>query len=250
LLCALYLLGVYSLPHDTPTKQIGVGALVVAFLFLTLAVYLTPALFKTYNARGERTYPSGVVFSWIDAFVLPDTTGDAPAPVSVPGQVTGQLSWRANLQKALAEAAKSGKRVFVDFTGETCTNCKLNERQVFSRPEIRELLQQYILVQLYTDRIPDRYYNSAELEGSPTNSVSDAMEKNLAFERDKFDTETLPLYVILEPVGPQDLAQVKAYKGATWLPDSGYKEVAREEVGLIRDVGAFKALLEKNARKK
>jgi hypothetical protein len=73
---------------------------------------------------------------------------------------------------------------------------------VFSRPEIKQLFQQYIVVQLYTDRIPTEFY-SPELQSTFGSSVDrqsdDALFGNQAFIRDAFDTIELPLYVILEP---------------------------------------------------
>jgi thiol:disulfide interchange protein DsbD len=85
--------------------------------------------------------------------------------------------------------------VFVDFTGVTCTNCKLNEREVFTKQAVKDLFKQYTLVQMYTDTIPDVFYDSAPgLE----RREADAMA-NLEFEKKAFGEEQLPLYVILKP---------------------------------------------------
>ena len=70
-LCGLYLLGIYRLPHDSPAEHIRVPSLVFAAAFLGLGLYLTPALFKV-NANGESGRPDGVVYAWVDSFVLPD----------------------------------------------------------------------------------------------------------------------------------------------------------------------------------
>ena len=50
-------------------------------------------------------------------------------------------------------AKRENKLVFVDFTGINCTNCAKNEHSVFPQPQIAELLKQYVLVQLYTDKV-------------------------------------------------------------------------------------------------
>jgi thiol:disulfide interchange protein DsbD len=233
-LAGLYLLGFYRLPHDSPEEHIGVLPMLLGMGFLSLGLYLAPALFKTYDANGERTRPAGQVFSWIDSFLLPDE------PVR---------GWQANLRKALAEAQKTGRRVFVDFTGINCTNCNKNEHDVFERKDVQPLLAKYVLVKLYTDRIPDAFYNGTDLEGSPSSGISDAKDKNLRFERTKFDTTTLPLYVILEPVGPQTPEAVGSFAEANWLPEKGFKEVGRVEEGLIQSVDRFKEFLEKGAKK-
>src|SRR5438477_12808656 len=69
-----------------------------------------------------------------------------------------ELPWKYDLNKGLDEARKSSKRVFIDFSGVDCIPCRANEKQVFTRPEVRQLLSRFELVQLYTDRIPNEMY--------------------------------------------------------------------------------------------
>jgi thiol:disulfide interchange protein DsbD len=194
LLCGAYLLGLYRLPHDTPAEHLGVPRLMFSLAFIGLAFYLAPALLKTPDGQGQR--PGGAVFAWLESFLLPET-----------GEVKGDLPWSGNLKKVLDEAREEYQRtgkpqfVFVDFTGETCTNCKINERTVFIKPEIRGLFQKYHLVQLYTDKVPNRFY-SPDVRARFGNDVSrqsaDA-KANLWFEKAAFNDEQLPLYVILKP---------------------------------------------------
>jgi hypothetical protein len=60
---------------------------------------------------------------------------------------------------------------------------------VFSQPNVKKLLTEYTLVQLYTDVIPERY--------QPTTSA----EENKEFQKTRFGDAQLPLYVILKPLG-------------------------------------------------
>jgi thiol:disulfide interchange protein DsbD len=119
LLCGLYLLKVYRLPHDDdPEPHLGVPRLMFSLAFLSLGFYLMPGLFKT--GAGEQQRPNGAVFAWLDSFLLPDTS--EPSAVMMPGngkEATGHLTWTGNLQKGLQDAEKEGKLVFIDFTGKT-----------------------------------------------------------------------------------------------------------------------------------
>jgi thiol:disulfide interchange protein len=217
LLCGLYLLRVFRLPHDGPQESIGVPRLLFGFLFLSLSFYLAPALLKL-NREGENQRPGGTVYAWIDSFLLPEPT-----------QGSGELAWSGNLKAAVEEARRLKKKVFVDFTGETCTNCKLNEKNVFSKPEIKGLFQQYLLVQLYTDKVPDKFYSTAvrrKFGGSVTRQCNDALRVNLPFQRAAFNGEQLPLYVILEP-----------------LPDNTIRVVGRYDEGKINNEAAFAEFL-------
>jgi thiol:disulfide interchange protein DsbD len=189
LLSGLYLLNFYRLPHDTPADHIGVGRLLMGFLFLSLSFYLLPALFK-FGSDGEKQRPNGTIYAWVDSFLLPE-----------PGEGKGELAWSGNLAQSIEEARIQRQLVFVDFTGETCTNCKINEKNVFTKSEIKDLFRPYRLVQLYTDKVPDKYY-SPSLRGKFGNDASRQRQDaavNLKFQKEAFGTEQLPLYVILQP---------------------------------------------------
>ncbi|HMF11215.1 MAG TPA: cytochrome c biogenesis protein CcdA [Gemmataceae bacterium] len=101
LACGLYLLGLFRLPHDEPPEHLGVPRLIFAVLFLSLGFYLAPGLLKLDADRKQR--PAGVVFAWLDSFLLPDKTDHN----------------FGSLQVGLKEAADKRKLVFVNFTGVT-----------------------------------------------------------------------------------------------------------------------------------
>jgi thiol:disulfide interchange protein DsbD len=104
-LCGLYLLNLYRLPHDdAPVEQLGVPRLLFSLAFLSLALYLTPALFK--NNVGDNQRPNGRVFAWLDSFLLPESAGH-------------DLPWVGNLAKGLKHAEDKRNLVFIDFTGMT-----------------------------------------------------------------------------------------------------------------------------------
>ncbi len=221
LLCALYLINVFRLPHDSPAENIGVPRFLFGFAFLSLALYLAPALLKITD--GENARPHGSVYAWVDSFLLPE-----------PSQGRGDLNWSGNLALAVADAReqarKTGQRqfLFVDFTGETCTNCKLNERNVFSKPEVKELFRPYRLVQMYTDKVPDKLFSDALRSrfGQDTSRQRADAAANLDFQKAAFNTEELPLYVVLEPRPDGTIAVIDQYKK-----------------GLIRDVAEFAQFL-------
>lgn len=205
--CGLYLLGMYRLPHDhDAAEHIGVPRLLFGLLFLTLGVYLTPGLFKT--AEGEAQQPRGLVYGWVESFLLPDT--DAPRPSAAGTTKPGHaLAWHHNLDEALAAARKDNRQVFVDFTGTLCTNCKLNERKVFPRPEVVEALSKRTLLKLYTDTVP-----------AGTNQLPNATGA-LAMRNSRFQSSALPLYAIVQPTA------------------DGFDIVRQYDEGVINDVPRF-----------
>jgi thiol:disulfide interchange protein DsbD len=120
LLCGLYLLNLFRLPHDYDApEQLGVPRLVFSLLFLSLAFYLTPALFKV--SGGEQQRPRGRVFAWLDSFLLPDPVDESYVADSSNGTAkspgSARLSWLGNLDDGLQKAKENEKLVFIDFTG-------------------------------------------------------------------------------------------------------------------------------------
>lgn len=87
---------------------------------------------------------------------------------------------------------------------------------MFSKPDVKDLLLKYTLVQLSTDVVPPKY--------EPTTSA----KENQRFQIETFGDSRLPLYVILRPLG-----------------DGKFQELARYEEGKINNVEAFKDFLRK-----
>jgi thiol:disulfide interchange protein DsbD len=213
--CALYLLGVYRLPHDHDAPEtVGVPRLLFGLAFLTLAVYLLPGLFKTAAGDGQR--PGGRIFAWTESFLLPeDEQPVAPGSKPAPG-ASDRLEWQSNLPAALAQARRESKLVFLDFTGQVCTNCRLNERDVFTRPNVKAALAQLVLVRLYCE---------AGVPSSVTDQQPDSPGA-IKLRESRFGSSSLPLYAVVRPT-----------------PD-GFEVVAKDEQGLITDVPAFLKFLD------
>lgn len=119
-----------------------------------------------------------------------------PSEISTPGAAT-DLQWILNdQQRALTTASQTGRLVFVDFTGYTCTNCRWMEANMFSRPEVSASLSNYVLSRLYTDGEGEVY------------------EKQQAFQERHFGTVALPLYAIVDGNG----RTVRTFSGLTRNP--------------------------------
>jgi thiol:disulfide interchange protein len=176
IITTIYLLGRFNLPHDTPSQHIGPIRAVFAIIFLTLGIYV-------FTGLGNK--PLGE----IDSFLPPENT-DAPITDSAAGKgnqgqttATQQqgLMWYPRLNEALTEAKRTGKNVFIDFTGYSCQNCRAMEVTIFKKPEVAALFKDFVLAKLYAD------------DGSPLN------DSNRILEEDRFSTIAEPYYVILSP---------------------------------------------------
>ena len=161
ILAVLYVLGYFRFSHDAPIESVGAVRLSVVLLLLAGTVALIPGLF------GKRLGELG-------SFLPPGPTQSAE----------GQLRWILNdYNGARQEALKQHRLVFVDFTGYTCTNCRWMEANMFPRPEVRQEMEKFVTVRLYTDGSGPIYKQQQEME------------------RIQFHTIALPLYAILKPEG-------------------------------------------------
>jgi thiol:disulfide interchange protein DsbD len=211
--CGLYLLNLYRLPHDEEKPNIGVMRLLFALLFMGLGFYLLPATFK--GADGKLQRPAGAVYAWVEAFLLPEPE-----------------AWGTDLKDGIERGRKSGRPVFVDFTGVNCTNCKYNEQTVFTQQQIREQLDKFDRVQLYTDWVPAAAYST-----DPGQAARDAEAgANRDFQQAVFGDITLPMYAVLMPtaagkvklLGKYDEGKINSpERFAAWLRDMQEKAKAK-----------------------
>jgi thiol:disulfide interchange protein len=166
----LAILGAVYLGRDMPLKLERRGPRPVGFAPVLIALLLAAWLGSGLTGRPLRQ---------IEAFLPPS------APVASLASNGGRVpTWLLNdYDGALKAARTSGKLVFVDFTGYTCTNCRWMEANIFSRPDVAAELGQFVLARLYTDGEGEMY------------------ERQQAFQEHTFGTVALPLYAVVDSAG-------------------------------------------------
>jgi len=98
-------------------------------------------------SRGHGILVDGTLWcaTWGTRIVLPPDLEDSRSSVS--SKKSEASNWIKNdLEKAKQLARSEGKRVFIDFTGYTCTNCRWMEANVFPKAEVDEQLNRFVLV--------------------------------------------------------------------------------------------------------
>lgn len=158
-----YMMGWLRLPHDSGGR-IGFIRRGFGIASFVAAVYCLAGI----NGRSLGDF---------SAYLPPADYG----PAGAAGGAHGGVTWLQDYDEALKQAEAEQKPIFIDFTGVTCTNCRLMEDQVFRKPEVVEELKKFVTVQLYTDKdTPEsRRYQEMQLK--------------------KFGQITLPLYVVQTP---------------------------------------------------
>ena len=161
-LTGLFLLGSLTV-HQVRIKATSLVGFVSAASFLMLALYL---------GRGLGGVPLN---PWVDTY-LPPVLVELESKDNLPPT---DLTWHSQLDEALVLARQQNRRVFIDFTGYTCVNCRWMEKNVFERPAVlARFHEDFVLLQLYTDGGADA-------------------ETNQLMQVERFQTLALPFYVIL-----------------------------------------------------
>lgn len=172
-LIVAYLLGAFKMKMDSELSNLGALRIIWAIIFGAITIFLIPGLFG--KNMGE-----------LDAFLPPQGYLNANvSSASVGGSMFGETGektvWLHSYEEALELAKKENKPIFIDFTGWTCTNCRWMESNVFPLPQVQKYFSGMINVKLYTDRREEPELSNKE------------------FQKTKFNSIELPLYVILTP---------------------------------------------------
>jgi thiol:disulfide interchange protein DsbD len=165
---ATYLLGKFQLFHDSKPEKIGALRLVSAIVSLAVSFYLLTGLF-------------GARLGELESFLPPDLENTSARFFN---KSDAEPVWiKDDLDKALAQAKAENKRVFIDFTGYTCTNCRWMEANIFPKKEVETEMNRFVLVKLFTDGDGEIY------------------ERQQQYQEKNYQTVALPFYAIVEPDG-------------------------------------------------
>ena len=190
----LYLLGKIRFPHDSPLKKIPPVRLVLAIASFAFAIYMAKGL--RYDEK------SGSLHS------LTLLSGLAPpACYSIwhPCDCPQNLSCFKDFCEGLEFAKKVNKPIMIDFTGHACANCRRMEETVWPKKEVYSYLKDdYVVISLYVDEkieLPAGQQKSLPLKGGGTQRLRNVGHKWAYFQRENFNDNSQPQYVLISPEG-------------------------------------------------
>jgi thiol:disulfide interchange protein DsbD len=220
-LLGIYLMGKIKFSHDSDVPHIGVFRLVLIIASFTFALYLVPGLFGAPLTRISALLPPRETSGFNLLKAISENRGAAvpgafaPGTMGTPGSAICEtpkysdflhfeygLQGYFDLEEGLACARQLNKPVLIDFKGHACANCKEMDARVWSDPEVqRRIRENFVLVGLYVDdrtKLPDNEVFVSKVDGKEKKTMG---KKNEDIEISMFNTNTLPLYAIVDPSG-------------------------------------------------
>ena len=117
----------------------------------------------------------------------------------------------SDYEEGLALAHKEGKRVFIDFTGYGCVNCRKMEATVFQDPRITETLEKdYIVIRLYVDDKTALDTPVRVEQNGKSRTLRTIGDKWSYLQASRYGAQTQPFYIITDAEGRM-LAPARSY---------------------------------------
>ena len=186
---ALYLFGIIRFPHDGPKKKkISKGNLAFGVLSFAFFVYLIPGLTNTSyaNLKLLSGFPPPLFYSLYEK--------DSDAPLG--------LEAYKDFDKGIAVAKERNMPILLDFTGWACVNCRKMEEQVWSQPDVFEVIDEdYVLISLYVDdrkKLPEELRFNYLRSNGTAKKINTIGDKWATFQTINFQNNSQPYYVLLD----------------------------------------------------
>ena len=186
LLLSMYLLGVLKNKGEKKSnieKIFGLTSLI-------FSIYLFNGLV---NKENKLKFVSG--FTPPVFYSLFSNTNDCPL----------NLDCYKNFKAAREKAKSQNKPILIDFTGWACVNCRRVEENIWSNPEVYDILKnKFIISSLYVDDrkklSPDESFNFKFPDGR-IKKIRTVGEKWSTFQLQNFNSASQPYYIMIHPNG-------------------------------------------------
>jgi len=236
-LMGLYLIGKIKFSHDSELKFLSVPRTILAIVVFSFVVYMVPGLW-------------GAPLKSISAFLPPSATQDFDLSAGVagtPAHSDGKVKKYAEIfhergtpkgfdpyydyDQALETAKELNKPVLIDFTGWNCVNCREMEANVWTDPGVAKLLkEEFVMAELFVDDKTELPANEQFVSKYSGKKIKTIGNKNSDFQASTFNSNSQPLYVIVDA------------SGKVLVPQSGAnRNIEQYKAFLQSGIDAFKA---------
>lgn len=208
-LMGLYLIGKIKFSHDSELKFLSVPRTFLSIVVFSFVMYMIPGLW-------------GAPLKSISAFLPPSATQDFDLSAGIanasPAHSDGKVKKYAEIfhergtpkgfdpyydyDQALETAKELKKPVLIDFTGWNCVNCRKMEANVWTDPNVAKLLKEgFVMAELFVDDRTEFPVEEQIISAYSGKKIKNIGNKNSDFQASKFNSNSQPLYVIVDTEG-------------------------------------------------
>ncbi len=185
----LYFLGKLRFPHDAPIQKLSLSRKIFGLITFVFVAYLALGLTQTKyaNLKLLSGFPPPMFYSY--------SAQKSDCPLG--------LNCFKDFEKGLAYAQEHQKPILLDFTGWACVNCRKMEENVWSDPEVFQVINDnYVLISLYVDDrkpLPESAQFDYQKPNGKIKKIKTVGDKWATFQTVNFNTASQPFYVLLSP---------------------------------------------------
>jgi len=204
----LYLIGKIRFSHDSPLTHLSVPRTLLSIVIFSFVVYMVPGMW-------------GAPLKAISAFLPPSATQDfdlstatfagEPAKINSAKKYFEIFHERGTpkgfdpyyeYQEGLAAAKAQNKPALIDFTGWNCVNCRQMEANVWTDPQVAALLrEEFVMIELFVDDRTELAQDEQYVSSYSGKKIKTIGNMNSDFQAATFNSNSQPLYVIVDPEG-------------------------------------------------
>jgi thiol:disulfide interchange protein DsbD len=185
---SMYLVGAYKFPHETKNVKRSNFNFILGFFVLGFSVYLFPALLQ--NGSDKARLLSG--FTPPAFYSIYNKSNDCPL---------GFTCFK-DFDSGLSYAKSQNKPILLDFTGWACVNCRRIEENVWTDPQVYNLINDnFVLISLYVDdrkELDVKDYIKLKYKSGKEKVIKTVGEKGATFQAINFKSASQPYYVLLD----------------------------------------------------
>jgi thiol:disulfide interchange protein DsbD len=206
-LMGLYLLGKIKFAHDNDLTYVSTPRLFLVIVLFSFSLYLFTGLFNAPLKPLNWILPIKTSSNSISQQSETPNKNNATALCGIPKyadilHLPHNLQGYFDLNEGIACAKEKNKPILLDIKGHSCKNCKEMESKVWSDERVlKKLSEEFIIIALYVDdktQLPENEWITSSFDGKIKKTMG---AKNLDYEMTRYNTNTQPLYAILNHSG-------------------------------------------------
>jgi thiol:disulfide interchange protein DsbD len=213
LLMGFYLIGKIKFAHDSEVKYISVPRLTFVIITFTFVLYLIPGMFGA-PLKALSGYLPPMARHDFDLNTITRQNAMAATGINKGSSICETPKYHEFLHlphgiegyfdydQGLACAKKLNKPIYIDFTGHGCVNCREMEANVWSDPNVLELLKNdFIVISLYVDdktMLPESEWVRSSADGKLKKSIGKIYAD---MQVQNFNINAQPYYILLDHKG-------------------------------------------------